>query len=231
MTRSIQDDQSRLTDLRVDNVYIYKRLDGVEGSDSWKLWVSSNLRNSVLYRAHDPCDSAHLGMGRMAQNLKQFFFWPGMITQIHSYISNCPTCKSTKDANLVLRPPMGRPMTSDRPFQKLYMDLLGPYPRSKEGNIGVLIIVDHLSKFHFLQPLKKFISDKICDYLLRYVFYTFGVPESILTDNGSQFKSGQFKAFLTRHISVPRSTLHRLTPLRGSTVLSYVRRSRPHQLG
>jgi len=93
---------------------------------------------------------------------------------------------------------MGRPMTSDRPFQKLYMDLLGPYPRSKEGNIGVLIIVDHLSKFHFLQPLKKFISDKICDYLLRYVFYTFGVPESILTDNGSQFKSGQFEAFLTR---------------------------------
>jgi len=62
-----------------------------------------------------------------------------------------------------------------------------------------------MSKFHFLQPLKIFTSDKICDYLLRYVFYTFGVPESILTDNGSQFKSGQFKAFLTRfgisHIS------------------------------
>jgi len=77
------------------------------------------------------------------------------------------------------------------------MDLLEPYPRSKEGNIGLLIIVDHMSKFHFLQPLKKFTSDKICDYLLRHVFYTFGVPESILTDNGSQFKSGQFKAFLT----------------------------------
>jgi len=112
LTRRIQDDQSRLTDLRVDSGYIYKRLKGVEGSDSWKLWVPSNLRDSVLYRAHDPCGSAHLGMGRMAQKLKQFFFWPGMITQTRSYISNCPTCKSTKGANLVLRPPMGRPIVS-----------------------------------------------------------------------------------------------------------------------
>jgi len=79
--------------------------------------MKQNLLSRVLYRAHDPCDSAHLSMGRMAQKLKQFFFWPGMITQIRSYISNCPTCKPTKGANLVPRPPMGRPMTSDRPFQ------------------------------------------------------------------------------------------------------------------
>jgi len=123
LIRRIQDDQSRLTDLRVDNGYIYKRLEGADGIDSWKLWVPSNLRNSVLYQAHDPCDLAHPGLGRMAQKLKQFFFWPAMVTQIRSYISNCPTCKSTKGVNLVLRPPMGK---SDRRFQKLYMDLLGP---------------------------------------------------------------------------------------------------------
>lgn len=85
------------------------------------------------------------------------------------------------------------------------MDLLGPYPRSKEGNIGLLIIVDHLSKFHLVQPLKKFTSDKILDFLVKDVFDTIGVPEVILTDNGSQFKPAQFKAFLTRfgvtHIS------------------------------
>lgn len=30
------------------------------------------------------------------------------------------------------------------------------------------------------------------------VFHTFGVPEIILSDNGSQFKSGEFKSFLRR---------------------------------
>jgi transposase InsO family protein len=92
---------------------------------------------------------------------------------------------------------MGKPMSSDRPFQKLYLDILGPYPRSKSGNTGLLIVVDHNTKFHFLQPLKKFTSSKICEFL-ENVFYTFGVPETVLTDNGSQFKSGYFKAFLTQ---------------------------------
>jgi len=44
-------------------------------------------------------------------------------------------------------------MTSDSFFQKLYMDLLDPYPRSMDGNIGILIIGDHMSNFRFLHPL------------------------------------------------------------------------------
>lgn len=78
------------------------------------------------------------------------------------------------------------------------MDLLGPYPRSKKGNKGLLIVVDHCTKFHFLQPLRKFTAERICEYIEKHVFYTFGTPETILTDNGSQFKSGYFRAFLTK---------------------------------
>jgi len=130
----------------------------------------------------------------MIEKLRRHLFWPGMVTQIRSFVSQCSICKSTKSPNKVLRPPMVRPTTSDRPFQRLYMDLLGPYPRSKKRNIGLLIIVDHCTKFHFLQPLRKFTSERICEFLEKHVFYTFGTPESILTDNGS----GYFRAFLTK---------------------------------
>lgn len=89
-------------------------------------------------------------------------FWPGMVIAIRNYVAQCAFCRMTKSPNTILRPPMSIPMTSDRPFQKLYIEILGPYPRSKKGNIGLLIIVDHFSKFHFLQPLRKFTAIKIC---------------------------------------------------------------------
>jgi len=78
------------------------------------------------------------------------------------------------------------------------MDLLKSNFRSKAGNIGLLRIVEYSPKFQFLNSLKKFSSNKICDFLQIQVFFTFGVPELILTDNGSQFCSSLFQAFLTR---------------------------------
>lgn len=203
LIKRVKENQSRLPDLRIVDDFVYKRTehptgDAIQESESWKLWVPVKLRETVLHRAHYPPDSSHVGMSKLAEKLKRYFYWPGMIVQIRSYVAKCSVCKSTKSPNTILRPPMGKPMTSDRPFQKLYMDLLGPYPRSKHGNIGLLIIVDHNTKFHFLHPLKKFTTHRICDYLENHVFYTFGVSETILNDNGSQYRSGHFKAFLTR---------------------------------
>lgn len=83
------------------------------------------------------------------------------------------------------------------PFQRLNIDLLGPYPRSKQGHVGLLIVLDHFSKFHWLHPLKKCISLAIQDFLLKHIFHCFGVPEKMIIDNGSQFKAVEFNSFLT----------------------------------
>ena len=192
-----------MPDLKVADGFVYKRTEHATGdpaqeNNSWKLWIPSGIVKDILFQAHDAPNAAHCGTAKLTEKLKRYLFWPKMVAQIRKYVSDCSTCKSTKSPNIVLRPPMGKPMVSERPFQKLYMDLLGPYPRSKSGNIGILIIVDHNTKFHFLHPLKKFTSSRICDYLENYLFYTFGVPEVILTDNGSQFRSASFEAFLTR---------------------------------
>lgn len=92
---------------------------------------------------------------------------------------------------------MGKQIITIRPFQRLYIDLLGPYPRSKAGNIGILIVLDHLTKYHWLQPLKKFNSQLIKDFLEKQIFHSYGVPEYIVSDNGSQFKSNELNAFFT----------------------------------
>lgn len=98
-----------------------------------------------------------------------------------------------------MKPPMGNQVVSVRPFQRLYIDLLGPYPRSKAGYIGLLIVLDHLTKFHWLCPLRKFTSVNIQNYLEQNIFHTYGVPEVIVSDNGSQFKANDLNAFFTKY--------------------------------
>lgn len=85
---------------------------------------------------------------------------------------------------MVMKPPMGKHAESVRPFQKLYIDILGPY---------------HLSKFHWLCPLRKLSASAIEDYLEKHIFHVYGVPESIVSDNGSQFRSNELNAFFTKY--------------------------------
>lgn len=79
------------------------------------------------------------------------------------------------------------------------MDFLGPYPRSKSGHTGIFVALDNFSKFPFLKPINKFTADVVVNYLEGELFHTFGVPESIVSDNGSQFKSVIFNQLLQRY--------------------------------
>lgn len=115
---------------------------------------------------------------------------------IKEYIAKCETCKIVKPANRILRPPMGQQVRTNRPFQRLYMDLLGPYPRTKSGNNMVFVAIDHFSKYIFLKPLKKATSQAIIQYIESDIFHKFGVPQYVHSDNGKQFVSHQMSEVL-----------------------------------
>ncbi|XP_059221445.1 uncharacterized protein LOC131996036 [Stomoxys calcitrans] len=46
--------------------------------------------------------------------------------------------------------------------------------------------------------MKKFTAQVIGKFLLSDIFHVYGVPEVIVSDNGSQFRSNDFNAFLTK---------------------------------
>lgn len=199
----IKDNPSKYPDLRIVENFVYIRTDHYTGDPgqeglAWKLWIPEKLRSSVIVRFHSSPVAAHGGMGKTLDLIRRHFYWPGMVTDVREFVRDCEVCKTTKHPNYVLRPEMGKPIQTIRPFQRLYVDILGPYPRSKNGYIGIFIVLDHLTKYHWLCPLKKFTSAHIQKFLLREIFHAFGVPEQIVSDNGTQFKSNEFNSFLTK---------------------------------
>lgn len=200
----IREDESKYPDIKIVDKYVYIRTEHYTGDESqenqsWKLWIPKQLQTQVISRAHDNPVAAHGGTHKTLELIRRNFYWPGMVRDVRQYVQGCEVCKTTKATNIVTKPPMGKQLTSVRPFQRLYIDILGPYPRSKSGFIGLLIVLDHLTKYHWLCPLRKFTASVIETFLEQQIFHAYGVPEVIVSDNGSQFKSNDFNAFLTKY--------------------------------
>lgn len=199
----IKENASSYPDIKTVDKYVYIRTEHYSGNpdqetNAWKLWIPENLRQSLIIRFHNSPNAAHGGIGKTLDLIRRNFYWPGMVTDVRNYVRDCETCKQTKHPNYITKPEMGKLVLPSRPFQRLYVDILGPYPRSKNGFIGIFIVLDHLTKYHWLCPLKKFTSAPIQEFLLKHIFHAFGVPEQVISDNGSQFKSNEFNSFLTK---------------------------------
>lgn len=200
----IQSYSNRFPDIKVDAPHIFVRhfsrsTDNLDVGPFWRLWVPTELRQGLIMGAHDEPQSAHRGVGKTLERLKRHYFWPKMTKDIRDYVLNCSTCKEIKAPNFTLRPPMGLQVDVERPWQRVYVDFLGPYPRSKSGNVYLFVVLDKFTKFVLLKPMAKATASNSIKYIESELFHLFGVPESLLSDNGNQFRSKEFGSFLKRY--------------------------------
>jgi len=150
--KTIRSYQNCLPDLKIVDEFVNARREHASGNTeqentTWKLWVLQQLRSELIGSAHNPQVAAHGGIGKTVLLIRRNFFWPGLVKDVRSYIRQYHICKATKTPNMILRAPMGQLVETERPFQRLYIDLLGPYPRSKRGHIGLLIVLTHSQNF------------------------------------------------------------------------------------
>jgi hypothetical protein len=84
------------------------------------------LVHEVISQGHNSPLASHGGMHETYEWVRRHYFWPGLVSHIKSYIKACQVCKSTKSPNSVLRAPMGKAAETQRVFQRLFIDFLGP---------------------------------------------------------------------------------------------------------
>lgn len=202
LREKIVKDQDKFHSFKIHNNRIFIRVEPkvdekLSESSIWKIWVPKKLTTEIIQREHDDPLSAHSGIGKTIERIRRLYFWPRMLKQVREYIVNCEICNKMKPPNSQMRPLMGNRVVVERPFQRIYVDLLGPYPRSGHLKTVILIVVDHLTKFVLLKTLTKGTAAQICDYLKNEVFNVYGVPESIHTDNGVQFRSKEYFTLLS----------------------------------
>ena len=150
--------------------------------------VPTSLRPLLLLDLH----SEHMGVVRMKAMARQHFWWPNLNAEVEEIASKCNSCREQDPM-----PAKGKPTATwdwpSGPWKRLHLDFAGPFLDSM-----FLIVVDSHSKWLEVFPMKTATSHTTI-VSLRKLFAQFGLPEHVVTDNGSQFTSHEFRQFLERN--------------------------------
>ena len=80
------------------------------------------------------------------------------------------------------------------PFAVWGLDMVGPLRTGRSGFTHVLVAVDKFTKYIEAKPIKNLDACTAISFV-RGLTFRYGVPHSIITDNGSNFDSDKFRAF------------------------------------
>jgi len=95
----------------------------------------------------------------------------------------CPFCQKNRPFREVAGPNLSLTVYE---FQRLAMDFVGPLQADADGNIFILVVVDAFSHWVELFPVPAPTADVVA-HALYQVCCRYGLPEQVLSDNGSQF--------------------------------------------
>ena len=72
------------------------------------------------------------------------------------------------------------------------LDLLGPFTTAPGGYKHILVACDYFTKWIEAKPLVKMQDSDITTFVHRSIICRYGVPNILITDNGTQFTSRRF---------------------------------------
>ena len=89
-------------------------------------------------------------------------------------------------------------MVVGEPWERVGVDITGPHPVSNKGNIYILTLIDHFTKWVELFPMRNQEASTVARLLVDRVFCVHGMPHQLLTDQGANFESELFREICSR---------------------------------
>jgi hypothetical protein len=112
------------------------------------------IKNLILWEAHDSTYSIHPGGNKMYQDLKVSYWWYGMKDEVAEYVALCDTCQRVKAKH---QRPTGllQPLkVPEWKWEEISMYFIEGLPRTQRGYDSIWVIIDWLTKVAHFIPFK-----------------------------------------------------------------------------
>jgi len=147
-----------------------------------RIVIPKSERIKVMKNLH----ISHLGIEGTLAKAREYVYWPRMNDQIKEMISMCETCNQIRSQQQ--KEPLMRHEVPNRAWCTVSADIF------EFNKHQYLLIVDHYSNFFEYDALSS-ISSSVVIGKIKQQFSRYGIPEKLITDNGTQFVSDEFRKF------------------------------------
>ena len=157
-----------------------------------RIILPTTLRYPEFLRLHG---LAHTGANKTIDLIRDRYVWPRMKADVRKWVKECHACQSRKisrhtKSKIGSLPNRGR-------FKIVHMDIVGPLPPS-DGKKFMITFIDRQTSWPEVVTVHDITTSSITRALTNTWISRFGPPEIIVTDQGRQFMSTQFKELCTK---------------------------------
>lgn len=170
-----------------DDTLCRETLDG-----EMRVVLPKELRKQYLSLAHTGITGGHLGIRRTRGQIRRRAYWVGWSKDVWFFCRSCTECCQYHRG----QPPrqgLLQVVPCGEPFEKVSVDVTGPHPRSRRGNVYILTVMDNFTKFVEAIPMANQEACTVAKKLVEVVICRYGAPMQILTDKGTNFESAVFQ--------------------------------------
>ena len=157
-----------------------------------RLVVPKSLRSEVLAHCHDALFSAHLGVNKTYDRVRQRFHWYALKSDVRTHIASCAVCAKAKLPYQKFKAALAN-FRVGAPLDRVALDVMGPLRKTERGNRYLLVITDYFTKWVECFPISDLQSETMARILVHEFVCRFGAPLEAHTDRGTMFEAALFK--------------------------------------
>ena len=124
----------------------------------------------------------------------QGYYWPTMKSDATDYVRKCDPCQRMSP---ILKSPMQDLISISSPwsFAQWGIDIVSSFPTAPAQKKLLLVATDYLSKWIEADAFESIKDRDVTRFIWKNIVYRFGIPRSIVSDNGLQFDSWVYRDF------------------------------------
>ena len=147
--------------------------------------VPVKLKDKVMQMLH----SEHMGISKTKNLARYYVWWPKIDEDIENLVKSCEPCQLNR--NDPEKHSSHSWQYPSNPWERIHIDFCGPF-----RNHMYLIVVDAYSKWPEVIRMSSSTSTSETIKVLLSLFARHGLPDKLVSDNGPQFTSDEFKEFM-----------------------------------
>ena len=172
---------------------LYRKWETEDGENFHLQLILPKTRvKEVLEEIHNGISGGHLGVNKTMEKVRQRFYWLRYKHDVEEWCRRCEVCAECKGPQRKTKGLM-QLYNVGVPFERIALDVAGPFPITKNGNRYILVIADYFTKWTEAIALPNQEAETIVETLINIWVSRFGVPLELHSDQGRNFESKIFQ--------------------------------------